>query len=87
MKDIILKTPAGKYVNFIPSKVVAVVPSDTVPFQEGILYVGTGGDVVCIPSNQSTTVTFSNIQSGTFLPIYIKAVYEATTASDILVCY
>jgi hypothetical protein len=82
-----LTTPAGEFVNFIPSIAAAVTPSDSTRFQAGLLYVGTGGDVVCIPANQSTTVTFKNVPSGSFLPVYVIAVYAATGASDMLICY
>ena len=83
----ILKTPAGRYVNFILSNAVAVTPHDTNEFQEGLLFVGVGGDVKAMPADLDTFVTFKNVAGGTFLPVYIKAVHTDTTATDMLICY
>ena len=48
------------------------------------LYVGTGGDVK-VDMFKSGTVTFSNVQDGSYLPIKITKVYKTgTTASNIL---
>jgi hypothetical protein len=38
-------------------------------------------------ADMSTFVTFKNIQSGSFLPVYVKAVHTDTTATDMLICY
>ena len=83
----LIKTPKGKIVNFIPSVAVAWGGTAAV-FAEGILYVGTGGSVICTPSGVGATeVTFAKVPDGTFLPIYVKAIATGTTASDILICY
>ena len=48
------------------------------------LYVGTGGDVK-VDMFKSGTVTFSNVQDGSYLPIKVTKVYKTgTTASDML---
>jgi len=88
-QDGLIKTPAGKIVNFIPNQAYVVVPSATTIFSYGLLYVGVGGDVVAMPQGLDTFVTFKNVPDGTFLPIYIKAVSDAagTTATDMLICY
>jgi len=86
-RENIIKTPAGKFVNFIPSIAVAVTPSDTATFQEGLLYVGVTGDVTVMLADMSTFVTFKNVQAGSFLPVYVKAVHTDTTATDMLICY
>ena len=70
----------------------AVTPSNTdftetfVPRGEAALYVGTGGDVsVRMAGDESdATVVFKNVADGSFLPIVVKAVLTATTASNIL---
>lgn len=83
----IIKTPAGKYVNFIPNQAYVVTPHDTDTFAYGLLYVGVGGDVKAMPQGLATFVTFKGVPTGTFLPIYIKAVHTDTTATDMLICY
>jgi len=50
------------------------------------LYVGTGGDVVCLDSS-STVVTFKNVPSGSTLPVRTARVTAATTATDIVALY
>jgi len=83
----IIRTPGGKYVNFIPNQAYAVTPHDTTEFQYGLLYVGVGGDVVAMPQGLTTFVIFKNVPSGSFLPIYVKAVHTDTTATNLLICY
>ena len=78
---------AGRPVNFIPNQAYAVTPHDTDTFQYGLLYVGVGGDVKAMPQGLSTFVTFKNVPSGYFLPLYIKAVHTDTAATDMLICY
>lgn len=80
-------TNAGKSVNFIPNNATAVTTHDTNTFAEGLLFVGATGNVKAMPSGQATFVTFKNVPSGTFLPIYVKAVHTDTTATDMLICY
>lgn len=80
-------TPAGKTVNFIPNQAYIVTPHDTNTFQYGLLYVGVGGDVSAMPQGLATFVTFKNVPSGSFLPVYVKAVHTDTTATDLLICY
>jgi len=88
----------GKYFNLeqetkaISRDAKAVTPSDTnfttdfAPRGEAALYVGTGGDlhVVMAGDKSDATVIFKNVSDGAFLPIVVKAVKAATTASDIL---
>lgn len=86
-QDNIIKTVTGHHVNFIPSSATAVTPHDTNTFQFGLLYVGVGGDVVAMPVGGTAFVTFKNVPSGSFLPLYIKAVHTDTSATDMLICY
>ncbi len=88
----------GRYFNLeqetkaISRDAKAVTPSNTdftetfVPRGEAALYVGTGGDVSVrmAGDNSDATVVFKNVADGSFLPIVVKAVLTATTASNIL---
>lgn len=85
--ETIIKTPAGKFVNFIPNQAYEVTPHDTNTFSYGLLYVGTGGNVKAMPQGLTDFVTFYNVPDGSFLPIYVKAVHTDTTATDMLICY
>lgn len=71
------------------ASVVAVTPSNSTELAFGVrsLYVGTGGNVVVVfPDN--TTATFTNVPSGTVLPVQAKRVNAtSTTATDILALY
>ena len=77
---------SGKVIDFIVTKAVALTDAETATFMPGLLYVGTEGTVVCTPVN-GTQVSFVNVPSGSFLPVYIKAIHSSTTAEDMLVCY
>lgn len=87
MEENIIKTPAGKFVNFIPNQAYVVTKHDTAEFQYGLLYVGVGGDVKAMPQGLTTFVTFKGIASGSILPVYVKAVHTETTAEDMLILY
>lgn len=75
------------------SRAIAVTPnddadillSDDSQFSGGpcLLYVGTGGDLVVTTAGGDLAI-FANVASGTFLPVHVKRVMEATTANDIL---
>jgi len=50
-----------------------------------LLFVGTGGDIVVDLKDIGTGLTFKNIADGTFLPLWVKKVYNTgTTATDII---
>lgn len=85
--EIIIRNPSGELINFVPDKAYVVTPHDTDEFQYGLLYVGVGGDIKAMPQGLNTFVTFKNVPSGTFLPIYVRAVHTDTTATDMLICY
>jgi len=69
---------------------LAVTPSDTVdllPTGARALYVGTGGDVVAINAS-GDPITFKNVPSGAFMPIYTTRVNATdTTADDIIALF
>lgn len=48
-----------------------------------VLYIGTTGNLVVLTSGDDI-VTFTAIPAGTFLPVNVKQVYAATTASNII---
>jgi hypothetical protein len=65
----------------------AVTPSDTVPlvYVAKALYVGTGGNVAIMASEDADAVTLTNVQSGTIVPVRARRVMATgTTASGIV---
>ena len=71
-------------------KAVAVTKSDTadiLPYAKA-LYVGTGGDLVIIPvgNRDMDSVTLKNHPTG-YVPIQVRRVLNATSASDIVALY
>lgn len=67
----------------------AVTPSDSTNFTfiPRALYIGTGGNISCFFSD-GTSVTFTNVVSGTILPIRVRRVNAtSTTASNIVALY
>lgn len=87
MEETLIKTVAGKAVNFTPNQAYAVTPHDTNTFQYGLLFVGVGGDIKVMPQGLDSFVTFKNIQDGSILPVYVKAVHTDTSATDMLILY
>ena len=70
------------------AKAVAVTPSDTTDL--GVtrgLYVGGAGNVVVTMAEQGTNITFVDVPAGTFMPIQVRLVMAATSASSILALY
>jgi len=54
---------------------------------DGVLYVGTGGNVQVRMTGSQNTITFNNVQDGSFLPIRVDRVFTGTTASNIIFLY
>jgi hypothetical protein len=79
----------GIPVNFIPARAAAVTPSATTTLPRGILYIGTAGDVLVRPADQTTFVLFKGLADGTFLSMYVDCVSNdaSTTATNIVICY
>lgn len=68
---------------------VAVTPDDDndLPRTRASLYVGTAGNIVVVMES-GETVTFTNIQDGTFMPIRVNRVKAtSTTATNIVALY
>lgn len=62
----------------------AITPSDTAELASVTrgIFTGTGGTLVCVLEDDTSTVTFTNIPAGIVLPLRIKRVYSTgTTAS------
>lgn len=80
----------GKSITAPSDRWVAVTPSDSVNIATGApraLYIGTGGDVDAVDAS-GNSATFSNVLSGTILPIECVRVNDtSTTASNILALY
>ena len=68
---------------------MAVTPDDDndLPRTRASLYVGTAGNIVVVMES-GETVTFTNIQDGTFMPIRVNRVKAtSTTATNIVALY
>ena len=66
----------------------AITPSDDTDLTIGAtaIYVGTGGNLVVITSF-GQTVTFTNLADGQVLPVRVKRVLEASTATELVGLY
>lgn len=64
-----------------------VTASDSTVLSPGVLFVGTGGNVV-VRTKGGTDLTFNNVADASFLPVVVDMVYSTnTTASDIIILY
>lgn len=69
---------------------LAVAPSNAeFAYVANALYVGGAGNVVVVMRDDldSNPVTFSNVPAGSILPIYVRKVLPATTATSILALF
>lgn len=63
-----------------PFNAYTVTKSDTTNLiKPSIIYVGTKGNIKVTSTENSGTVTFRNVASGTFLPLVVKRVWSAST--------
>jgi len=61
-----------------------VVPSDTTTFEQGVLYVGVGGDVNVTVGG--VTKVYKNVPDGAILYVMVTQVFSTgTTATDMLI--
>lgn len=72
---------------FPASGAAAVTPSDSTELNCRALYVGTSGNVVVQVPNRDASITFSGVLGGTILPVSVRRVMAATTASNIVALY
>ena len=77
----------GREIIFRAKRFETVVPSATLTFSSGNLYVGVGGDVKLKCVNDTDFHTLKNVPSGTFIPGEIIAVHTDSTATYMLWCY
>lgn len=65
----------------------SVTPSDSTSVTCKAIYVGTGGNIALAPSSSGSATTFSNVGSGTILPVELKdgrIMSTNTTATNII---
>jgi hypothetical protein len=63
-----------------PTSAKAITPSDSVDLTDpSILYIGSGGTLKVTSADNSGTVTFINVVSGTTIPLVVKRVWSGTT--------
>jgi hypothetical protein len=61
-----------------------VVPSDTTTFEQGVLFIGVGGDVNVTVGG--VTKVYKNVPSGSILYVLVTQVFStSTTATDMLI--
>ena len=68
-------------------KAEAITPSDTLDLTNATrgIYVGGSGDITCIMASDSSSVTFSSVNTGSILPIRVKRVESTgTTATNLI---
>lgn len=60
-----------------------VTPHDTdeLPLVTRAVYIGTGGDIVCILKNDGSPVTFKNLADGSLLPLRIRKILATGTTA------
>lgn len=71
---------------------VEVTPDDDTDLQPSAraLWIGGTGDLTVIMAGErddNVTVTFSGIADGTWMPVQVRRVMEATSASDIVAVF
>jgi hypothetical protein len=74
-------------IEFPAVRLRAVTPNDTTPlvFVCKALYVGTGGNVAIMASEDTAAVTLTNVQSGSIIPVRARRVMATgTTATGIV---
>lgn len=73
-------SPSPSYPMF-PEDAAAITPSNTTDLDQfSVVYVGGTGDVK-VTTAQGTTVTFSNVPSGSVLPVRVRRVWADSTAT------
>lgn len=78
---------ANSFGNFPSASAFSITPSDSVELTYPIraLFVGVGGDVCGILVDDSTTVTFKNLQTGSIYPLQFKQIYDTNTNASYLI--
>jgi hypothetical protein len=79
-------SPRHPVVNECYENAVAITPADNTaigPYQA--LYVGGAGNVVLIPYNSTTPVTFTGVPAGTILRVHFQGINATSTTATALV--
>jgi hypothetical protein len=81
-----ISNPFGKGDSGPAASFAAVTPSDSTDFAAPCrgLYVGSGGNVVAVRLD-NTAVTFSNVPTGTVLPVIARRVNSTSTTASAIV--
>ena len=78
----------GVNINFcLATKLSAVTPSDNTLVGCQALWVGGAGNLSLIADGDTSAVTITGVNAGTFVPIACKKVMAATTATNIVALY
>jgi hypothetical protein len=84
---VVIEDDYGKSLNLQFRRSMTVVPSATVTFEPGLLYVGTGGNIKVWLVDDITWQTFNSVPDGTLFTGLVKAVHTDTTASNMVIVY
>lgn len=74
-------------IEFPAVRLRAVTPNDSTPlvFVAKALYVGTGGNVAIMASEDTAAVTLTNVASGSIIPVRaLRVMATGTTATNIV---
>jgi len=81
-------TPSNPTALFSARKLVAVTPSDTTDLSgTRALWVGGTGDLIVRALDDSADSTLTISTPGVIIPIFVKHVMAATTATEIIALY
>ena len=85
--SVLIKDSTGSPVSLQFRRSKTVVPSATVTFEPGLLYVGTGGNIKVWLVDDITWQTFNNVPDGSLFTGLVKAVHTDTTATNMVIVY
>ena len=86
-RDVRIVDDYGANVKLQFRRSMTVVPSATVTFEPGLLYVGVGGNVKAWLVDDATWQTFNNVPDGTLLTGLFNGVHTDTTATNMVIVY
>lgn len=72
--------------DYLATEAAAVTKSDDTVFAPSVLFVGGAGNVV-VQTQSGEDATFTGVPAGTILPLLVKKVKAATTATNITRMY
>ena len=72
--------------NLQATNAATVTKSDTTTFVPSTLFIGTAGNISIVTASGSTVI-LKNLANGTFIPVLVTKVLDATTAVDIVRFY